>query len=87
MSFIIDGRQKELDIQMDKYLRNTVVLNKNKPIVRYISFFVNHKIDEKYEYIELIFINFKGKKKKIKINSSDMGEGKYLFDDCIWKER
>lgn len=76
--------QKTLNIDKQNYLLHCTVFPKNESIVGYISFSVDGNLDERFEYIQYSFVDFKGNNRLLIINQTEMTDNTQLFDDSIW---
>ncbi len=76
--------QKKLNINLSDYLIHKIVYQRNETIVGYISFSVNHQIDEMFEYVRFEFIDYKEKIKNLKIMHYEIDANKLAHENDIW---
>lgn len=79
------GTTKTLSIPQDKYIAFNNVLEKDKTLFLYASFFVERPF-EHFSELEFTFISPNGKTHKVgPLKSSDFSTELALFEDEIWK--
>lgn len=76
--------QKRLNISLKDYLIQKVIYPKNETIVGYISFSVDYQKDAMFNYLRYEFIDFKGKKRELKIYDKEIESNKLAHEDNIW---
>ena len=76
--------RKKLNINLSDYLIQSIVFPKNETKVGYVSFSVDFKKDEMFEFVRYEFKDFNGKKKKITFSKKDIEANKLIHDSNIW---
>lgn len=85
-NWTFNGIPKSLTIPQDKFIVFNNVLEKDKTLFLYASFFVERQFDH-FSEIEFSFITPKGKNFKVgPLKSSDFSTEVALFEDEIWEE-
>ncbi|MDP4203811.1 MAG: hypothetical protein Q8861_14100 [Bacteroidota bacterium] len=76
--------RKKLNINQSDYLIQSIVFPKNETKVGYVSFSVDFKKDEMFEYVRYEFEDFNGNKKGITFSEKDIEANKLIHDSNIW---
>lgn len=76
--------QKKLNINLSDYLIQNVVFLKNETKVGYVSFSVDYKKDEMFEYVRYEFEDFNGENKKITFLEKEIEANKLIHESNIW---
>lgn len=77
---------KKLVINQDEELIYNCYMEKDKPLIGYVSFVIDTVINEDYEKLVVEFINFDNKKITKEIESKDIKGSRLFFDDKIWED-
>lgn len=84
--FTYNNTTKKLNLRNEDFINNMVSLPKDQAIAGYLITSTPVHINEEILQIELIFIPFSGKTKKVLLDKSKISEDKFLFDDKIWTD-
>ena len=76
---------KKLIINQEEELLYNCYMEKDKPLIGYLTFAIDTAIDEQYEELIIEFENFDNKSFMKKITKKDIKGSTLFFEDKIWK--
>ena len=77
---------KKLVINQEEELLYNCYMEKDKPLIGYLSFAIDTAIDENYEKLILEFERFNGKKIVKEISSNDIKGSTLFYEEKIWTD-
>ncbi len=84
-TFVFPDGRKKLKIGPSQYLNQFTILPKNISTIGYLSFSADNQEDKMFEYIKILFNDYKENKKELIFKQEDIKSNELLFDDQIWE--